>query len=588
MVAPRAKPGRPLGDYRAKRDFAVTPEPAGGTEHGAEGALRFVVQRHRARRLHYDLRLEMHGVLVSWAVPRGPTLDPSVRTLAVHVEDHPLEYRDFEGVIPGGQYGSGDVIVWDRGTYTPYGTDDPAPAVAEGELHVDLHGEKLRGRFVLVRTRPDRVGREQWLLLHKHDEFARPGWRPEDHPRSVLSGRTNEEVAADPDALWHGGRPPAEAEERLPHGGGDPPPPRGGRAAGTTAPPRPRPAAPRTGTRARPDPPAASDGAASDGAASDGAQGRGADEDELAALDALGAGGTWDLAGRTLKLTNLDKALFPGREGEPPATKRDLVRYYVSLAPYLLPYLRDRPLNMHRFPNGVDRPGFWHKQVPAHAPEWLTRWHDPDAGEGKSDSYVVADHVATLAWLANFGAVELHPWTSRLPDVHRPTWALIDIDPGTATTFDQVVLLAKVFHAGLEHLGVTGLPKVTGQRGIHVWVPIEGDYSFDDTRAWVEQLSRAVGGVVPDLVSWTWEKRARHGLARLDFTQNAINKTLVAPYGVRAAPGGPVSVPLEWDELDTPGLRPDGWTMRTVGRRVAERGDPYRTLLAHPQRLPPL
>jgi len=243
---------------------------------------------------------------------------------------------------------------------------------------------------------------------------------------------------------------------------------------------------------------------------------------------------------------------------------------------------------MHRFPNGVDRPGFWHKQVPDYAPDWLTRWHDPEAGRGKSDSYAVVDHVATLAWLANFGAVELHPWTSRLPDVHRPTWALIDIDPGTATSFDEVVVLAKVFRSGLDHLGVVGLPKVTGQRGVHIWVPIEDRYSFDDTRAWVEQLSRAVGAALPDLVSWTWEKRARQGRARLDFTQNALNKTLVAPYAVRAAAGGPVSVPLEWDELDTPGLRPDGWTMRTVGRRVAERGDPYRTLLDHPQRLPPL
>jgi len=561
-VAPRAKRAEPLEHYRAKRDFGVTPEPAGSGEAGTDGAPRFVVQRHRARRLHYDLRLEVDGVLVSWAVPKGPTLDPAVRTLAVHVEDHPLEYREFEGVIPGGQYGSGDVIVWDRGTYTPHATDDPARAIAEGELHVDLHGEKLAGRFVFVRTRPDRVGREQWLLLHKHDEFAREGWRPEDHPRSVVSGRTNEEVAADPDALWHGELPPAEAEERVAHVG-----------AATAPAARPR--------RRAAGPPSSRDVAVPSAGA------EGATGDELAALDALGAAGTWEVAGRALKLTNLDKELFPGRDGEGPGTKRDLVRYYASMAPVMLPYLRDRPVNLHRFPNGVDRPGFWHKQVPDHAPQWLTRWRDPDAAPGKSDSYAVVDHVATLAWLANFGAVEIHPWTSGLPDGRHPTWALIDIDPGTRTSFDDVVVLAKVFRSGLEHLGVLGLPKVTGQRGVHIWVPIEDGYGFDDTRAWVEQLSRAVGGAVPDLVSWTWEKRARHGLARLDFTQNARNKTLVAPYGVRAAAGAPVSVPIEWDELDAPGLRPDGWTMRTVGDRVAQRGDPYRLLLDHPQRLPP-
>ena len=150
---------------------------------------RFVVHRHRARRLHYDLRLEMGGVLASWAVPKGPTLDPAVRTLAVHVDDHDLAYYDFEGVIGGG-YGHGDVIVWDWGTWSPAKTADPVRAVADGELHFDLAGEKLAGRFVLIRRDP-----KNWLLVHKNDEFAARGWDPERLPRSVKSGRTNEEVA---------------------------------------------------------------------------------------------------------------------------------------------------------------------------------------------------------------------------------------------------------------------------------------------------------------------------------------------------------------------------------------------------------
>jgi bifunctional non-homologous end joining protein LigD len=137
----------PLADYQAKRDFARTPEPAGDARaDGDGGGPMFVVQRHRARRLHYDLRLEVDGVLASWAVPKGPTLDPGKRHLAVHVEDHPMEYADFEGVIPSGEYGGGDVIVWDRGTWEPSGTDDPAAAIAAGELHFDLQGEKLSGR----------------------------------------------------------------------------------------------------------------------------------------------------------------------------------------------------------------------------------------------------------------------------------------------------------------------------------------------------------------------------------------------------------------------------------------------------------
>ena len=192
-----------------------------------------MVQRHRARRLHYDFRLEIDGVLASWAVPKGPTLDPAVRRAAFHVEDHPLEYFDFEGVIPAGEYGGGDVIVWDVGTWEPYAADsvDPVSAVAKGELHCDLQGEKLRGRFVLVRTKPDRSGSEQWLCCTSTTSTPSPGWDPEDHPRSVLSGRTNDEVKADPDRDV-AFRPARRRGIRLPQAGA----PGSGRRRGTGAP----------------------------------------------------------------------------------------------------------------------------------------------------------------------------------------------------------------------------------------------------------------------------------------------------------------------------------------------------------------
>ena len=131
----------------------------------------------------------------------------------------------------------------------------------------------------------------------------------------------------------------------------------------------------------------------------------------------------------------------------------------------LLPYLAGRPVNMHRYPEGVERQGFWQQELPAGAPEWVTRWHDPEAGPDDADCRVVADHVATLVWLANLAALELHPWTGRLPEPRRPTWALIDVDPGTRTTFAQVLVLARLFRTALQHLGVAGMPKVTGQRG---------------------------------------------------------------------------------------------------------------------------
>jgi bifunctional non-homologous end joining protein LigD len=516
-----SKDGDRLARYRAKRDFTITAEPS-GTEPPPSAGRRFVVQRHRASRLHYDFRLEVDGVLVSWAVPKGPTLDPDVKRMAVHVEDHPLGYYDFEGAIPAGEYGGGDVIVWDWGTWSLGKGDDPQAAIDDGDLHIDLDGEKLAGRFVLLRRGPG-SGKEQWLLLHKHDDHAVKGWDPEEHPRSVKSGRTNDELKASPAATW--------ASHALWTGPTD---------------------------------------------------------DELAALDALGKAGEWTLGEHTLKLTNLDKVLFPARPGDPAVTKRDLIRYHACIAPVLLAYLYDRPVNTRRHPDGVTAHGFWQKAVPSHAPAWITRWRNDAADPGETEWYVVADSVPTLVWLANHGAVELHPWTSRAAAPDEPTYALIDIDPGTDTTFDEVLVLARLYRTALDHLGVVARPKVTGKRGVQVWVPITPGPSFDDTRRWVEQVSKAVGATVPELVSWAWRVEERRGLARLDFTQNAINKTLVAPYSARAAPGAPVSVPIEWDELDDPDLRPDGWTTRTVLDRVARVGDPFAPLLDVRQSLPAL
>ncbi len=520
-MARRADADERLQTYRAKRDFSITAEPAGSEPPEADG-WRFVVQRHRARRLHYDLRLEAGGVLASWAVPKGPTLDPADKRLAVHVEDHPLDYYDFEGVIAAGEYGGGDVIVWDWGTWSLVEGDDPLEEIAAGDLHFALSGEKLSGRFALVRRGDD--GREQWLLIKKRDDDAVAGWDPEDHPRSVKSGRTNDEVRDAPSASWTSATS----------------------WAGPTA-------------------------------------------DELAALDDLGKSGTWALGGHELRLTNLDKVLFPPRgRSRRPLTKRDLIRHHAVSAPVMLPYLADRAVNMHRYPDGVGSKGFWHKEVPSHAPEWLRRWRNEDAEPGETQEYVVADSAAALAWLANFGAIELHPWTSTVNAPQRPTWALFDIDPGTGDDFANVLTLARLHRTALEHLQVDGRPKVTGKRGIQIWVPVAPRYTFAETRRWVEAVSRAIGATVPDLVSWEWEVERRRGLVRLDYTQNAINKTLVAPFSARPAPGAPVSVPIRWDELDDDDLRPDRWTIRDVGARLREAGDPLAPLVGLQQRLPSL
>ena len=197
---PRKADSVSLERYHGKRRFEATPEPRGRAPRRSRSRRggRYVVQRHRATALHYDVRLELGGVLVSWAVPRGPSLDPARKRLAIHVEDHPLEYFDFECVIPGAQYGAGDVIVWDWGRWTPdKSIDDAEASVRAGELKFRLDGEKLRGEFVLVRTGRRQPGaKEQWLLIHRRDGEIVRGWDAEDHPESVKTGRTNDEVAA--------------------------------------------------------------------------------------------------------------------------------------------------------------------------------------------------------------------------------------------------------------------------------------------------------------------------------------------------------------------------------------------------------
>ena len=929
----------PLEEYRRKRDFARTPEPAPGPAHGAGSQIaaarrRFVVQRHRATRLHYDFRLEIDGVLASWAVPKGLTLDPSIRRMAVHVEDHPLEYFDFEGVIPAKQYGAGDVIVWDWGTWEPEAeTPDPAAAIANGELKFVLAGEKVSGRFTIVRTsrRPGTAPRtafeddegEQWLLIHKRGADNVKGWDAEDHPQSVKSGRTNDEVKANAPAIWISEAPASTAEidlsaareapmprylepmkatlatkafrdedwlyelkwdgyrveavvrdgkvslftrnghdaetyfpklltpptwieareaivdgevvalderghpdfsllqERISEGrtgrpvplvyqafdllyldgrslvdvpleqrkrllelvirptsrvqygkpidteglafyqavkaqglegivakhrrsryepgrrasswlkikarpeqelvvGGwtpgegtakelgavvvgvydgdrlqfagkvgsgfdararrelrglldgletdapafDPPPAPDyrGRWGGDLAGVRwirpelviraeiggwtrdghvrqtafkglergrdPRevvreravdPAkADREATAAFPEPPSGAAARPGVGGSSAMAKPKAAARPKAAAkpnarakpsapdpswivadaeLDTLGsmkAEGVWRVAGQELKLTNLDKVLFPPRDGvdEPALTKRDLIAYFARIAPAMLTHLVDRPLNLQRFPNGATAPGFWQKDIPDSAPKWLTIWHETGFREREdraANDHLVADRAATLCWLGNQASFEIHAWTSTTHDPWQPTFALIDIDPGTKTTWEETLVIARLYRTALEHLGVRAYPKLTGSRGIQAWIPVErGRYDYAETSAWVEKLSRAIGATVPDLVSWEWAKADRKGKARLDYTQNAAIKTLVAPYAVRPRPGAPVSAPIRWSELDDPDLRPDRWTLTSLPARVAQIGDLWADLQEDRQVLPAL
>ncbi len=351
-------------------------------------------------------------------------------------------------------------------------------AIAEGNLHFDLQGEKLRGRFVLVRRGRDGRGgsgdREQWLLLKKRDEDAGAGWDPEQFPRSVKSSRTNDEVRASPSATWSS-------------------------TASWVAP----------------------------------------TADELEALADLPNAGTWRLGEHTLKLTNLDRVLFPARAGHAALTKRDLIRHHTEMAPVMLPYLADRPVNMHRYPNGVDKPGFWHKAVPSHAPEWLRRWRNVDADPGETGGVP----RARLAGGAGVGR-QLRGHRAAPVDLDRAQPAPADVGPdGHRSGLRQHVRRRPrprpAAPNGTRAPRRAGQPKVSGQAGIQIWIPVAERYTFDQTRKWVETLSRAIGATVPELVSWEWEVSKRAGRARLDYTQNAHQQdargAVQRPAGARRA-----------------------------------------------------
>jgi bifunctional non-homologous end joining protein LigD len=279
-------------------------------------------------------------------------------------------------------------------------------------------------------------------------------------------------------------------------------------------------------------------------------------------------------------LTNLEKVLFP----EDGLTKRDLVKYYVQVAPVLIPYYSHRPLSMNPHPDGIHGKSYWVKDKPDYAPKWIPTFRYNDQKSEKD--WILIEEVATLAWLANHAVIDLHPWYSRVDKPEYPDWSVIDLDPAEGATFPQVVQVARLVKSALDHLELKALLKTTGQRGLHIYVPIERRYTLDQSREFVAKLAKMIQTLLPDLVTEVWEVKRRTGKIRIDYTQNVINKTLAGPYSVRPVEHAPVSTPISWDELDDPKLRPDRWTIATLGDRLLEVGDLFREALTLRQRLP--
>jgi bifunctional non-homologous end joining protein LigD len=794
-----------LDEYRRKRSPERTPEPMGG---GAPRPGVFVVQKHSATRMHYDLRLEWDGVLKSWAVPRGPAPDPAEKRLAMQTEDHPVEYADFEGVIPAGEYGAGPMIVWDRGQWRPMG--DPRQGVKAGKLLFELKGFKLKGMWTLVRIKGE-TGKEWLLIKETGDAHVRRGAFAYDDS-SILSGMQVEELRergaraarlrsecerlgaprrevrgedvqpmlAEPrgepfdDPAWlfelkydgfraivsrEGARPrifyrrgsdatgvfpdlarallslPAEkfvadGEIAVLDDTGRPvfqrlqkrallAAPRDVDVAAAELPAtlflfdllafedfdlRPLPLVerkkllhlliPRVGplqavehvegqgralfasvrelglegivgkraqsayrsgrfrdwTKIRIDRvgdfavvgftqgEGSRTGLGSvhvalqkpEGLVYVGKVGGGFSEKELTAaraeLEALrvssppcegplpaGRGNTWvqpklvvevrykeiteegllrqptfirfrpdktpaECASpeapmvapqrREVPFTNLDKVFWP-EEGY---TKGDLIEYYRSISPWLLPYLRDRPLTLTRFPDGIAGKSFFQKDAPEYVPAWIR------TAQFDGNEHFICEDLESLLYVINLGTIPLHLVSARLARPQNPDWCIVDLDPKTAP-FADVVTLAKATHALCEEIGLPDYCKTSGQKGLHVLIPLGGQLTHAQSVTLAELIARTVERQHEKIATTARHIPSRRGRVYLDCYQNGHGKTIAGPFSARPVPGATVSMPLKWSEVNAR-LDPRKFTLKSAPARMKKlKQDPLAKVL---------
>ncbi|MCB8821196.1 non-homologous end-joining DNA ligase [Microvirga rosea] len=515
-----------LAPYRAKRDFTKTSEPKGGSSrrHGSS----FVIQKHDASRLHYDFRLEMDGVLKSWAVAKGPSFVPGDKRLAVEVEDHPLAYGDFEGTIPEGQYGGGTVMLWDRGTWEPEG--DPAEGYAKGRLSFRLDGQKLHGTWHLVRmAKRPREKQPSWLLIKADDGFARSADDPdilEEAPSSVKTGRSLDEIAGNK----------TKASE--------------------TKSSKTKPAATKSTSAAKPAPRAK--------AASKKVAAKDTDRVEVAGVS----------------LSHPDRVLWD----EQGVTKQQLAEFYVGISEWLLPHLVDRPLTLIRCPSGAQKSCFVQRHAWQGLSDFIERHSVRDDG-GTMEILSVHDIQGVVA-LVQAGVLEMHVWSATLADLERPDRIIFDLDPGEGVGWPLVIEGARAIRDRLKGLGLESFVKTTGGKGLHVVAPLTPKASWKDAMTFTRDLAQAMAADEPKRYTTTSVKQEREGRIFIDYLRNNREATAVAPYSTRSRPGAPVSTPLAWEELSAK-IKPNGFTVQNLGKRLAAlRRDPWADMAKVDQILP--
>lgn len=281
------------------------------------------------------------------------------------------------------------------------------------------------------------------------------------------------------------------------------------------------------------------------------------------------------LVGRQkVRLSNQQKLYWPKEK----ITKGDLVQYYNSIAPVMLPYLKNRPESMHRFPNGITGPSFYQKDVdPKIIPDWLKTQKMYSSSNKAYIDYLVCNDAATLVYMANLGCIEIHPWNSRIATPDNPDWMVIDLDP-EAIDFKAVVKTAIEVRRLFEELDITSYCKTSGSTGLHIYVPLAAKYTYDIARSFGELIAHAVHERIPDITSVVRQPKKRQGKVYLDYLQNSRGQTLAAPYSVRPKPGATVSTPLEWSEV-TARLDPKKFTIKTIFKRLDSKGDLWSPVL---------
>jgi bifunctional non-homologous end joining protein LigD len=279
-----------------------------------------------------------------------------------------------------------------------------------------------------------------------------------------------------------------------------------------------------------------------------------------------------------LRLTNIDKPFFS--DGY---TKGDLIGYYAAVAPVLVPHLKDRAIVLARFPDGADGEWFYEKQAPSHKPDWLPTVSLWSEHRGDDIDFVTAGDIGSLMWIANLGAIEIHPWLSRVGTFDRPDFAVFDLDPADGSTWDQVVAVAEMIRVALDRLGLVGYPKTSGSTGIHIYVPLDPVHQYTRARRFIDAVARLLVSTDPSLVTLERDLPKRHGKVFVDVNQNVGGKTIASVYSVRPRAGAPVSTPILWDELDS--VDPSSFTIGTVWDRLARHGDLFAPVLAGGQTL---